>query len=70
MGFYYVRTSCEVPQDWKDANIKVLHKKKDGTQCGDYRDTSLVAHVAKALLKIVAKMLGSFCNEAGISVKE
>ena len=24
-----------VPQEWKDATIKVLHKKKDRTECGN-----------------------------------
>ena len=40
----------EVPQQWKDAIIMVLHKMKDRTECGNYRGTSLVAHVGKILL--------------------
>ena len=44
----------EIPQEWKDAFIKVLHKKKDRTECSNYRGLSLVAHVGKVLLKIVA----------------
>ena len=35
----------EVPQQWKDAIIMVLNKKKDRTECGNYRGISLVAHV-------------------------
>ena len=31
----------EVPQEWKDATIKVLHKKKDRTECSNYRGLSL-----------------------------
>ena len=60
----------EVPQEWKDATIKVLHKKKDRTECSSYRDLSLVAHAGKALLKIVANRLGDFCEEAGILPEE
>ena len=60
----------EVPQEWKDATIKVLHKKKDRTECSNYRGLSLVAHAGKVLLKIVANRLDDFCKEAGILPKE
>ena len=39
----------EVPQRWRDAVIKALHKKKDRTECGNYRGISLVAHAGKVL---------------------
>ena len=32
----------------------VFHKKKDRTECGNYRGISLVAHAGKVLLKIIA----------------
>ena len=60
----------EVPQEWKCATIKVLHKKKDRTECSNYRRLSLVAHAGKVLLKIVANRLGDFCEEAGILSEE
>ena len=60
----------EVPQEWKDATIKVLHKKKDRTECSNYRGLSLVAHAGKVLLKIVANRFGDFCEEAGILPEE
>ena len=60
----------KVPQEWKDATIKVLHKKKDRTECSNYRGLSLVAHACKVLLKIVANRLGEFCEEAGILPEE
>ena len=60
----------EVPQEWKDATTKVLHKKKDRTECSNYRGLSLVAHAGKVLLKIVANRLGDFCEEAGILPEE
>ena len=37
----------DVPQRWRDAVIKVLHKRKDRTECGNYRGISLVAHAGK-----------------------
>ena len=43
-----------VLQQWKDATIKVLHKKKDRTECGNYRGICLVVHAGKVLLKVIA----------------
>ena len=60
----------EVPQEWRDATINILHKKKDRTECSNYRGLSLVAHAGKVLLKIVANRLGDFCEEAGILPKK
>ena len=42
--------------------IKVFHKKKDRTECGNYCGISLVAHADKALLKIVATRLSAYCK--------
>ena len=47
---------------WKDAIIMVLHKKKDRTECGNYRGLSLVAHAGKMLLKIIARRLSENCE--------
>ena len=52
-----------VPQQWKDATIKVLHKKKDRTECGKYRGISLVAHAGKDLLKVIAGRLSDYCEK-------
>ena len=60
----------EVPQEWKGATIRVLHKKKDRTECSNYRGLSLVAHAGKALLKIAVNRFGDFCEEAGILPEE
>ena len=56
----------EVPQQWKDAIIMVLHKKKDQTECGNYRGISLVVHAGKILLKIIARRLSEYCERVGI----
>ena len=60
----------EVPQQWKDASIMVLHKKKDRTECGNYRGISLVAHAGKILLKFIARRLGEYCERVGILPEE
>ena len=59
-----------MPQQWEDAIIMVLHKKKDRTECGSYRGISLVAHVGKILLKIVARRLSEYCERVGILPEE
>ena len=60
----------EVPQQWKDAIIMVLHKKKDRTKCGNYEGISLVAHAGKILLKIIARRLSEYCERVGILPEE
>ena len=60
----------EVPQEWKDATIKVLHKKKDRTECSNHRGLSLVVHAGEVLLKIVDNQLGDFCEEGGTLPEE
>ena len=60
----------EVPQQWKDAIIMVLHKKKDRTGCGNFRDISLVAHAGKILLKVIACRLSEYCERVGILPEE
>ena len=52
-----VWTEGEVPQQWKDATIKVLYKKSDRSNCNNYRGISLLSHAGKVLLKIVANRL-------------
>ena len=59
-----------MPQQWKDAIIMVLHKKKDRTECGNYRGISLVAHAGKILLKIIARRLSEYCERVGILPEE
>ena len=58
------------PQQWKDATIKVLHKRKDRSDCNNYRGISLAAHSCEVLLKIVASRLSNYCEAKGISLQE
>ena len=48
----------------------VLHRRKDRTECGDYRGISLVAHAGKILLKVIARRLGEYCGRVGILPEE
>ena len=56
----------EVPQQYKYTIIMVLHKKKDRTECGNYRGISLVGHTGKILLKIIARHLSEYCERVRI----
>ena len=60
----------EVPQQWKDAIIMILHKKEDRTECGNYRGISPVAHAGKILLEIIARRLSEYCERVGILPEE
>ena len=60
----------EAPQQWKDAITNVLHKKKDQTDCNNYRGISPVAHAGKVLLKIVACRLSNYCETEGLRPEE
>ena len=62
--------SGEVTQEWKDVTVKVLHKKKDRTECDDYRGISLVAHAAKVLLEIAANRRKKFCELTDVFPEE
>ena len=60
----------EVPQQWKDAIIVVLHQTKDQTECGNYRGVSLVGHAGKILLKTIVRCLSEYCERVGILPEE
>ena len=49
---------------------KRFSRKKDGTECGNYRGISLVAHVVKVLLKTVATRLGIYCEAKELLLEE
>lgn len=50
--------------------MEQLHWKKYGTECGNYRCISLVAHTGKAPLKVIAALLSDYCCEWGGIVPE
>ena len=60
----------KVPQRWRDAVIKVLHKRKYRAECGNHRRISLVAHAGKVLLKIVATRLSAYCEARNLLPEE
>ena len=59
-----------MPQQWKDATIMVLHKKKDRTECGNYRGISRVAHAGNVLLKVIAGRLSDYCERENVLPEE
>ena len=65
-----IRRGDEVPHQWKDAIIMVLHKREDRAESGNYRGISLVAHAGKVLLKITARRLSEYCERVGILPEE
>ena len=65
-----VRRAGGVPQQSKYATIKVLHKKKDRTEGGNYRGISFVAHAGKVLLKVIACRLSDCCERENILPEE
>ena len=60
----------KVPQQWKDADIIILHKKGDKTECGNYRGISPVSHAGKVLLKVAARRLSAYCEAKGLLPEE
>ena len=59
-----------VPQQRKDATIKVLRKRKDRTECDNYRGISLVAHAENSLLRVIAGCLSDYCERENILPEE
>ena len=52
------------------ADSNLANKKKDWTECGNYRGISLVAHAGKVLLKIVATRLSAYCEAKNLLSEE
>ena len=50
----------QVPQQWKDAMIKVMHQTKSRTECGKCSGISLVACADKVILKVVAMSFSNY----------
>ena len=46
------------------------NKESDKTECGNYRDISLVSHAGKVLLKVVARKLRAYCEDSGLLPEE
>ena len=68
--FHPVWHQRKVPQRWRDAVINALYKKKDSTECGNYRVISLLAHAGKVLIKIVGIRLSACCEAKELLPKE
>ena len=60
----------EIPQEWKDATIKVLYKKGDRSNCNNFRGISLLSHVGKVPAKLITNRLSAFCEANNILPEE
>ena len=49
---------------------EISAEKKDRTECGNYRDISVVVPAGKILLKMVATRLGIYCEAKRLLLKE
>ena len=68
--FVEVWNGGEMPQEWKDATIKVLYKKGDRSNCNNFRGISLLSHVGKVLAKTITNRLSAFCEANDILPEE
>ena len=59
-----------VPQERKYVTIMVLPKKKNRTECGNYRGISPVAHAGEVLLKVITNRLSNYCEREDILPEE
>ena len=48
-----------VPQAWKDANIVIIYKKGERTECGNYRGISLISAAGKIFTRMLLNRLSS-----------
>ena len=60
----------DVPQQWKDAIMKVLRKTTDRPDCNNYRGISLVGPSGEVLIKMVASRLSNHCETEWILPEE
>ena len=65
-----IRREGKVPLQWKDAVITVLHKKGNKTKWENFRGFLLVSHAGRALLKVVARRLSTYCEAKGLLPEE
>ena len=48
----------------------MLHRKKDRTECGNFRGMSLVAHAGKVIVEVIAGCLSAYCERENILPEE
>ena len=51
-------------------HYSTLQKGGDKTECGNYRDISVVSHAGKVRLKVVARRLSAYCEAKGLLPEE
>ena len=58
--FNYSMMTCQVPRQWKAANVCAIFKKNDPHEVSNYRPISLLSVISKSLEKIIHKYLFNF----------
>jgi hypothetical protein len=53
----------ELPQQWKESIIVLIHKKGDKTECNNYRGIFLLSTAYKILSNILLARLNPYVNE-------
>ena len=57
---------CEIPLDWKEANVVPLFKKGDKKEVSNYRPVSLTSLVGKILEKVIKNRICDFLEKNGL----
>ena len=58
--FNYSMRTCQIPSQWKTANVCAIFKKNDPHEVSNYRPISLLSVISKSLEKIIHKYLLNF----------
>ena len=59
-----------MPQEWKGATIKVLHKKGNRSNCNNFRGIPLLSYVGNLLARTFTNRLRAFCEAHDILPEE
>lgn len=62
-------SECELPDDWRTATIKPIHKKRDKLRFSNYRPTSILSSSCQILEHIIHKHISNFVEEHNVRTK-
>ena len=57
--FLQIQNTGKVPQKFKDALIVVIYKENSRLECGNYRPISLLSHIYKVFISIIANRVNN-----------
>ena len=58
-----IRKKEKLPEEWKESIIVPIHKKRDKTDCNNYRGISLLSTIYKILSNILVSRLNPYAKE-------